>query len=363
MYYLTLLPIEMQELIVSKLTTRYRFIDEIRNLILTSKYFNAACKERLRILTCFVAGHLRIQKIGYKPSPLVVSNSDILTRQETKDGWSSILRHYHNCFIKNIRYIEKCNLKEMAYHNERYIMSFSTTLFNSLYAASLMHNYKFIANNILKITNYCLSLCDDLDETLWSKEYHAEDVAKGRMYFEGTLSIIIRIAIKLVKKSVYSDKNMDSVNNPYFKRALDSSIKSLNYILNENYRGMRGGHGIYNWTSTYCNVWYSSESSEYSDDTWDVEDDKLYNKVLNCYSKVKTSLDQSVKKVLSRVVFDNIDYETIKNHYETNTLEHCSCAFLRKFLAGRSPNYSWSKTSGSKNVLVANAFSAFGSGI
>lgn len=359
MYYLTLLPIEMQEIIVSKLTTRYRFIDEIRNLILTSKYFNAACKERLRILTCFVGGHLRIHKIRYEPIPLVVSNSDILTREQCKDGWSSILRYYHDSFIKNIKYIERCNLKEMAYHKERYIMSFSTTLFNSLNAASLMHNYKFIANNILKITHYCLSLCDDLDETLWGKEYHAEDVAKGRMYFEGTLFTIIRIAMKLVKKSVYSHKNMDSVNDPYFKKALKSSIKSLNYILNENYHGMRGGHGIYNWTSTYGNVWYPSE---YTDNMWDVEDDKLYNKVLNCYSKMKTSLDQSVKKELSRVVFDNIDYETIKNHYESKTLERCTSAFLRKFLAGRSPNYSWSKTSGCKNALVNDAYSAFGTG-
>ena len=47
---------------------------------------------------------------------------------------------------------------------------------------------------------------------------------------------------------------------------------------------------------------------------------------------------------------------------ESKTLERCTSAFLRKFLAGRSPNYSWSKTSGCKNALVNDAYSAFGTG-
>ena len=98
---------------------------------------------------------------------------------------------------------------------------------------------------------------------------------------------------------------------------IKNCITSLNHIFDKHFR-----------RQTYIEGIYGSIDN----------DNDLYGKIIEYYSREKRLLSPEKQKVLSSLVFDNLDYDNIKNHYNNKTLYKCNKETLIKYLKSR---YTW----------------------
>jgi len=170
----------------------------------------------------------------------------------------------------------------------------------------------FLYNNLEAITKIYLGQRPTTTYTVWNK--HKEQRIHQK-YFEAGIYMIIKIVL-------------NEIQTPRIKWRLYKFVSCLNYILNRRFRRYRNTPGLY-----------------------ELIDNNLYDKLVDYYTKQKNMLSLEKQKEVSTLIFDNIDYNNIKTHYDNKTLKKCTVSTLKKYIRTRSP-CKWLRISGNKSQLV-----------
>ncbi len=309
MRYLTLLPNEMIETIVTQMSLSLCDIDMIHTLMLTSKYFYDECENESTRIYINLKNFLKTHKVAgshfFSPPPLTC-----------KQPYFNCLISYQNRFYDSIEDTKRCRpdglryLNGLALHRPTKYQWFHT--YYALHGAYILKQYQFISYNIVHITKGCLGMCNSQTYQIWNQV----EAQKGfKEHFEATLFIIIKIAVSIIKLSV--TPSFRSTDLFFDQDLIKNCITSLNHIFDKHFRRYTYIEGIYG----------SIDSNN-----------DLYGKILEYYSGEKRLLSLEKQKVLSSLVFDNLDYDNIKNHYSNKTLHKCNKETLIKYLKSR---YIW----------------------
>lgn len=283
------LPYDTLECILEFLTINN--IQTITNLILTSKFFRTTTNG-LNICE-YRAKNILCKEIFNKA----------LTNKQSRSWIIELI-------------ICKSNLRDNINITKRRLIKGDGVIWKQAYFAlcgayQLKDDY-FLYNSLEAITKIYLGQRPSTTYIVWNKHKEQKNY---QQYFEAGLYMTIKIVL-------------DEIQTPRIKWRLYKFVSCLNYILNRRFRRYRNTPGLY-----------------------ELIDNNLYDKVVDYYIKQKNMLSLEKQKEVSTLIFDNIDYNNIKTHYDNKTLNKCTVATLKKYIRTRSPCIHI-PLSGNKSTLI-----------
>ena len=319
-------------------------IETIHLLLLTSKDFNNSYIENNHNICQFCAKQILIdlQKMFNSHKVKLIDSTPPYASSESNlnVNWINCLinweKYFYNCFTD----IKKKLLISQSHRRATGDRILWKETYLTLCGAYKLEHYQFISEHLWHLTKICLNMTNARTYEPWNNDINNIETQNHKHCFEGILFMIIKISLHVVEKT-------SEVSHIFIHAYLDEGImlsccECLNRILNPNYKSTALGFrmpGLY--------------------DTLD-SNNNLYKRLVDYYNKEKNTLSLVNKKKLSKLVFDNVDYDNIKNHYNNNTLHTCTCATLKKFLRCSSLDFMHNrnrpKLSGNKQTLINRTY-------
>ena len=189
-------------------------------------------------------------------------------------------------------------------------------VYNALVGAYIVGQYQFIYQ--------VLAYWNIPSRILWNtniQSYHIWGVkgdagVRWKDQFEGIFIIIIKIIMHVLQLTI----NVSNNSNVYLDDEMkDVCLQNLNFMLNKKYKTQTWSHSLPSHPGLYETM----------------DDDHLYDMVVNVYHNEKKKLSKEQQEIISFHVFDNIDYEKIKRHCDNNTLNTYRCETLLRYIKTR----------------------------